>query len=301
VAARIWRTALRWRHGDVYRVLPERVSDTIERKCGLSCVSPGHVEPRAYVSAGVCSRHRIAADPQSALRAVHIGFAWFMPVLYFLLVTPVAMASSGRMQENDMPTQSTTARAKRAKREGKAGSTQAGEFVREEIDRVREGKTKVKSTKQAIAIGLSKARRAGVKTGASKTASKSTKKKVAQEEAKGSKAGAPSPTRSRGAKKALKTASKGRTATQTVGKKALSTQTKKAAKKRTASSRSAAAKKAAQTKGASVRKSAAKKAARTRAKQAGTGASSARKSTAKKVAARKSAPRKRTAKKAAAR
>ena len=57
-------------------------------------------------------------------------------------------------------------RARQDKREGKAASTQAGEFVREEIDHIREGKHGVRSTKQAIAIGLSKARRAGVKLAA---------------------------------------------------------------------------------------------------------------------------------------
>ena len=62
-----------------------------------------------------------------------------------------------------MPEKRTIERARRAKREGKAPTTQAGEFVREEIEHVREGKHGVRSTKQAIAIGLSKARRAGVK------------------------------------------------------------------------------------------------------------------------------------------
>jgi hypothetical protein len=62
-----------------------------------------------------------------------------------------------------MPEQKTLERARQAKREGKAPSTQAGEFVREEIEHVREGKHGARSTKQAIAIGLSKARRAGVK------------------------------------------------------------------------------------------------------------------------------------------
>src|SRR5690242_13440884 len=61
-----------------------------------------------------------------------------------------------------MPEKETLARARKDKREGKAPSTQAGEFVREEIEHVREGKHGVRSTKQAIAIGLSKARRAGV-------------------------------------------------------------------------------------------------------------------------------------------
>lgn len=61
-----------------------------------------------------------------------------------------------------MPDKETLERAERDKREGKSPSTQAGEFVREEIHHVREGKHGVRSAKQAIAIGLSKARRAGV-------------------------------------------------------------------------------------------------------------------------------------------
>src|SRR5712664_2964103 len=61
-----------------------------------------------------------------------------------------------------MPEKETLERAEQDKREGKAASTQAGEFVREEIEHVREGKHGARSTKQAIAIGLSKARRAGV-------------------------------------------------------------------------------------------------------------------------------------------
>jgi hypothetical protein len=62
-----------------------------------------------------------------------------------------------------MPEQKTVKRARKAKREGKAPTTQAGEFVREEMEHVRKGKHGARSTKQAIAIGLSKARRAGVK------------------------------------------------------------------------------------------------------------------------------------------
>jgi hypothetical protein len=76
-----------------------------------------------------------------------------------------------------MPEKETIERARKDAEEGKAPSTQAGEFVREEIHHVREGKHGARSTKQAIAIGLSKARRAGVKLplqsgGASKTHSK---------------------------------------------------------------------------------------------------------------------------------
>src|SRR5437879_653139 len=61
-----------------------------------------------------------------------------------------------------MPEKKTIERARKDKREGKAASTQAGEFVREEIEHIRQGKHGARSTKQAIAIGLSKARRAGV-------------------------------------------------------------------------------------------------------------------------------------------
>lgn len=62
-----------------------------------------------------------------------------------------------------MPEKATLERARRAKRQGKSASTQAGEFVREEVRHIRAGKHGAKSAKQAVAIGLSKARRAGVK------------------------------------------------------------------------------------------------------------------------------------------
>ena len=58
-----------------------------------------------------------------------------------------------------MPERKTLERARKAKGEGKAPTTQAGEFVREEMEHIREGKHGARSTKQAIAIGLSKARR----------------------------------------------------------------------------------------------------------------------------------------------
>src|ERR1041385_1106614 len=61
-----------------------------------------------------------------------------------------------------MPGQETIERARRDARQGKAPSTQAGEFVREEMRHIREGKHGARSAKQAIAIGLSKARRAGI-------------------------------------------------------------------------------------------------------------------------------------------
>lgn len=61
-----------------------------------------------------------------------------------------------------MPEKTTVQRAKRDLRQGKRASTAAGEFVREEMEHIRRGKHGARSTKQAIAIGLSKARRAGV-------------------------------------------------------------------------------------------------------------------------------------------
>jgi hypothetical protein len=131
--------------------------------------------------------------------------------------------------------------------------------VHEEIEHVREGKHGARSTKQAIAIGLSKARRAGVKVPAKKTASKATRRKAAQDTDAGAHHKAPSKTRSRATSKALK-----REGHAAASKKALSTQARTAAKKRTASDRSAAAKKAARTKGPAERSAAARKAAHTR-------------------------------------
>jgi hypothetical protein len=75
-----------------------------------------------------------------------------------------------------MPEKKTVQRARRDKRQGKSGSTQAGEFVREEFHHVRRGKHGARSSKQAIAIGLSKARKAGVKVPAKKGARKTAKK-----------------------------------------------------------------------------------------------------------------------------
>src|SRR5690349_19928243 len=83
-----------------------------------------------------------------------------------------------------MPERETLERAREDAREGKSPSTQAGEFVREEIHHVREGKHGARSSKQAIAIGLSKARRAGVKLPAPK-GSASVRKKAAQETEEG--------------------------------------------------------------------------------------------------------------------
>src|SRR5216117_959938 len=106
-----------------------------------------------------------------------------------------------------MPEKETLERSKKDEREGKAPSTQAGEFVREEMDHIREGKHGARSAKQAIAIGLSKARRAGValKPPAKGKASEGTRSHARHDSAVGAKgAKAPSPKRSRATLAALK-------------------------------------------------------------------------------------------------
>jgi len=164
-----------------------------------------------------------------------------------------------------MPERKTIERAHKDKREGKAPSTQAGEFVREEMHHVREGKHGARSTKQAIAIGLSKARRAGVKLSAPKkgTASARTRRQASRDIAKG-KSGTkrrPAQTRSRAVRGALK-----REGHAAASRRSLAKQAHASARRRSASQRSAAARKAAHTKGARGRAAAARKAARTRAR-----------------------------------
>ncbi len=148
-----------------------------------------------------------------------------------------------------MPEKKTLARARRDQRQGKAPSTQAGEFVREEIEHVREGKHGARSTKQAIAIGLSKARRAGVDLSAPKagTTSRTTRRRALRDRKVGQRRvmKPPSRIRSRATTRTLK--KEGRAAGST---KALSRQAKSAARKRTATDRSAAARKAARTRAA---------------------------------------------------
>jgi len=144
-----------------------------------------------------------------------------------------------------MPEQETLRRARKDAREGKSASTQAGEFVREEIHHVREGKHGARSTKQAIAIGLSKARRAGVRLPAPKpgTASAETRRKAASDTRKGSRARKkPSARRSRAVSRALR--HEGHSA---ASHAALARQARSTARRRTASQRSASARKAAKT------------------------------------------------------
>jgi len=103
-----------------------------------------------------------------------------------------------------MPEKETLERARKDKREGKAPSTQAGEFVKEEIEHVREGKHGARSTKQAIAIGLSKARRAGVELPPPKNASEETKEQAKRDTRKAKTGKKTSSKRARASRKALK-------------------------------------------------------------------------------------------------
>ena len=132
-----------------------------------------------------------------------------------------------------MPEKKTLERARRDKRQGKAASTQAGEFVREEIEHVREGKHGARSTKQAIAIGLSKARRAGVKLRPPRKGktSASTRRRAQRDYARGQRGSArtPSARRSRGSMRALKREGKA-----AASRRALSRQAKQAARRRAA-------------------------------------------------------------------
>jgi hypothetical protein len=140
-----------------------------------------------------------------------------------------------------MPDQETLERAREDAREGKSPSTQAGEFVREEMHHIREGKHGASSPQQAIAIGLSKARRAGVKLGAPK-GSASVRKKAEQDEQAGKHPHKVSRRRSRATENALK-----REPRSSASKKALSRQAKSAASKRGQRARHNAAMKAART------------------------------------------------------
>jgi hypothetical protein len=163
-----------------------------------------------------------------------------------------------------MPEKEVIERARRDKAQGKAPSTQAGEFVREEIEHVREGKHGARSTRQAIAIGLSKARRAGVELPPPKpgTVSERTRRsaKRAYERGHGAPARRPaSRRRSRAVREALE-----HEGHEAASSEALSKQAKSAAARRTPTERAAAARKAVRTKGPARRKAAARKAARTK-------------------------------------
>jgi hypothetical protein len=159
--------------------------------------------------------------------------------------------SNARWKSEDrfMPEKRTIERAREDARAGKASTTQAGEFVREEMHHIREGKHGARNTKQAIAIGLSKARRAGVKLGPNPSGktTKATKRR-------------PSAKRSRAISGVLKR--EGRSA---ASSDALSRQARSSARTRGKESLRRAAAKAVRTKGPVGRQRAARKAARTRA------------------------------------
>lgn len=136
-----------------------------------------------------------------------------------------------------MPEKKTVARAKKAKKEGKAPSTQAGEFVREEMHHVREGKHGARSPEQAIAIGLSKARRAGVDLPPPKkgTASAATRKRAKRDVKAGEESGHRKSTkRSRATTKALKREPKSSASHSALSKHAKAAATKR--RRRTSSS-----------------------------------------------------------------
>jgi len=162
-----------------------------------------------------------------------------------------------------MPEKETIERAQEDAREGKSPSTQAGEFVREEMHHVREGKHGARSTKQAVAIGLSKARRAGVKlqAPAKGKVSAKTRNQASRDYRKGRSQAKrkPSATRSRAVRAALK--KEGRSA---ASRKSLSRQARARSRQRGSAARHRSAVQAVSTKGKSGRSLAAQKAARTR-------------------------------------
>ena len=126
-----------------------------------------------------------------------------------------------------MPNPTTKKKAEQDLAEGKSASTAAGEFVREEIHHVREGKHGARNTKQAIAIGLSEARRAGIAAKPGPTASQRTKTKAARDSARAGKK--PDPKRVRAGKKAV-----AREPHRAASSSALSKQAKASAKRRKA-------------------------------------------------------------------
>jgi len=143
-----------------------------------------------------------------------------------------------------MPDKKTIAKAEQDKREGKSASTQAGEFVHDEIEKIKHGKHGARSAKQAIAIGLNEARRAGVdlKPQSKGEANEKIRKSEKSAYTKGQKHEPVDPKRSHASEKALKKES-----TRAASHKALSKQAHSATATRTHAERSASAKKAART------------------------------------------------------
>ena len=167
-----------------------------------------------------------------------------------------------------MPEKDVVERAHRDAEQGKSPSTQAGEFVREEFEHVRQGKHGARSPQQAIAIGLSKARRAGVKLPPPKRGRTSKKAQVQarRDSAKGRRGGRrrPSARRSRAVSGALR-----RESTRSASRSAISKQAKRSARRRGGADRRRAAKAAVRTKGRAGLRRAARKASRTRSRHPG--------------------------------
>jgi hypothetical protein len=178
-------------------------------------------------------------------------------------------ASAYKSKEIFMPEKRTLERAARDKRQGKSASTQAGEFVREQIHHIRQGRHGARSAKQAIAIGLSQARRSGVDLPAPKKGVSSKTRRSAEQAYDAGGQGRRIASHRKSAKRAHATETalkrEGRSA---ASRESLSRQARSAATRRSSSQRSAAARQAARTKGAAARSAAARKAARTRAAHA---------------------------------
>ena len=178
------------------------------------------------------------------------------------------IAQMGHRKEMSMPEKRTVEKALRAKRAGKAPTTQAGEFVREEIHKIRRGEHGARSPQQVIAIGLSKARRAGVALAppGQGRAKKSTRRsaKYAYEVGQHKRKTRRQPRVARAVSGVLKHEPRS-----SASPRAMSHQARRAASLRTATQRSAAAHKAVRTKGAAARSAAARRAARTKARRKG--------------------------------
>jgi hypothetical protein len=166
-----------------------------------------------------------------------------------------------------MPDPAVAEKARRKLRHGRSPSTAAGEFVREEIHHVREGKHGARSTKQAIAIGLSKARRAGVPLKPPKRGVKASTRKSARQAYEAGqgrrKPRSASPARRRAVRRALR-----REPHRSASHRALAAQAHRSARRRGPRARAAAARKAVRTKGRAGRRAAARKAAATRRRRA---------------------------------
>jgi hypothetical protein len=180
------------------------------------------------------------------------------------------MSGTHRASCHHMPERATIQRAKQKLRRGRSATSAAGEFVREEMHHIREGKHGARSTKQAIAIGLSKARRAGVPLRPPKKGSARTRRAAGRAYDVGQhrrKPRAPSSARGRAISRALR-----REPRRAASHRALATQAHRSAVQRGPRARAAAARKAVRTKGPRLRAAAARKAAATRKRRQRSGA-----------------------------